>query len=239
MLAQSLFGPAAVEILLCPAGRLVQARQQGWRTDDFRWREPGQLCIERIVGNCRQFKITGRNIRCSQPDLALYLGERDQHIVAARIQQIILGQCSGGDIADDIARHQSLVAAPRFRLGRGFNLLGNRHLETGADQLRQIAFRCMHRHPAHRDCIAGILAARGQRDIQRRRCQLGVLVKQLKKIAHPVEQQAIAGLFLQTEILLHHRRDLVRCRYERFSRFFRCVLSLGCHGSAIAECGQT
>ena len=212
MLAQTPVGLRTVEMFLRPAGCLGKPRQQRRRTNDFRGREPGQFRIERIIGNGRHFEIAGRDIGRCQPDLALHFGQSNQHIVAARVEQIVFGQRAGGHVADDVAGHQRLVAAPRLRLGRGFNLFGNSDLETGPDQFRQIAFGRMNRHTAHRDHIAAILAARGQRNVQRCGRQLGILVEQFKKVAHPVEKQTVARPFFQTKILFHHRCHLVGCR---------------------------
>jgi hypothetical protein len=47
----------------------------------------------------------------------------------------------------------------------------------------------MDRHAAHRDRLAQVLAALGQRDAQRRGGGLGVVEEHLVEIAHPVEQQ--------------------------------------------------
>jgi len=75
----------------------------------------------------------------------------------------------------------------------------------GLDQPRQIAFRRMHRHPAHRDRRAFMLAARGERDIEAGSGNARIIEEQFEKIAHPVEEQAILGFRLQRQILRHHR----------------------------------
>ena len=49
-----------------------------------------------------------------------------------------------------------------------------------------------------------MLAARGQRDIEDRGGAAGILEKQLEEIPHSVEQQRIARLFPQAQILRHH-----------------------------------
>ena len=91
MILQALFRSDVVEMILVPAGCLCDSWQQRGRTDDFRRRQPRQFGVQCIVRNRRQFKTAGRYIRCRQSDLALYLSERDQHIVAARIEESILG----------------------------------------------------------------------------------------------------------------------------------------------------
>jgi len=50
-----------------------------------------------------------------------------------------------------------------------------------------------------------VLAPRGQRDVEDRGGLFGVIEEQLEEVAHPVEEQAIAGLLAQREVLGHHR----------------------------------
>src|SRR5260221_13583727 len=63
----------------------------------------------------------------------------------------------------------------------------------------------MDRDAAHWDRPARLLAALGQRDTQAGRSGLGIVEEQLEKVAHPIEQQCVAGLFLETPVLGHHR----------------------------------
>ena len=45
----------------------------------------------------------------------------------------------------------------------------------------------MDRHTAHRDRLARVRAALGQRNVEARRRGLGVVEEQFEEIAHPVE----------------------------------------------------
>ena len=63
----------------------------------------------------------------------------------------------------------------------------------------------MDRDSAHRDRLARIRAALGERDVEAGRSGLRIVEKQLEEVAHPVEQQGVAGLFLEPPILGHHR----------------------------------
>jgi hypothetical protein len=65
----------------------------------------------------------------------------------------------------------------------------------------------MHRHPAHRNILAAMLAALRQHDAKRAARHLGVVEEQLVEIAHPVEQQAIRIGGLDLDVLLHQGRD--------------------------------
>ncbi len=66
----------------------------------------------------------------------------------------------------------------------------------------------MHGHPAHRHGFAVMFAARGQRDVEHAGGDPGILEEQFEEIAHAVEQQRVACLALEREILLHHRSGL-------------------------------
>jgi hypothetical protein len=81
---------------------------------------------------------------------------------------------------------------------------------TQRDQAMQIVVGAFHRHAAHRDIHALMLAALGQHDAERAGGDLGILEEQLVKVAHPVKQQqpGIGGLDLK--VLFHHRRDARR-----------------------------
>ena len=124
------------------------------------------------------------------------------------IQQTFFGQGARGDQADHIAPHNRFRPA-LARLGRIFKLFRNRHPESFADQGQQIAFGGMHRHATHRDIFAQMLAAPGQRNIQRPACGNGIVKEHFVEIAHPIEQQRARIGRLDLQILRHHRRDAV------------------------------
>ena len=124
-------------------------------------------------------------------------------------KQAVFGQRSRCHIADDATIDERL-GTPRLCLRGCFGLFGNRHPVSGTDQPREIGLGAVHRHTAHRDRRAAMLAARGERDIERgRRCS-GIIKEQLEKIAHAIKQQAIFRLRFQRKILAHHRRHCGR-----------------------------
>ena len=105
-----------------------------------------------------------------------------------------------------MSRATSAFDPPRFFACFGrFDLLGDRDPAARLDQPGEIAFRRMHRHAAHRDRLAQMLAPAGQRDVEDLRGRPGIVEEQLEEIAHPVEQQAIPRLRLEREVLRHHR----------------------------------
>ena len=64
----------------------------------------------------------------------------------------------------------------------------------------------MMRNAGHGNRLARGLTAVGQGDVQQLSRAPRVVKKQLVEIPHPVEEQQIGVLRLETEILLHHRR---------------------------------
>ena len=130
-------------------------------------------------------------------------------LAAREFEQRLLGQRAGRHQPDDRAVDQRLGAARLARLGRALDLLGDGDAVAAADQPREIGFGGMDRHAAHRDRLAVVLAALGQRDVEAWRGGLGVVEEQFEEVAHPVEQQGIPGLGLEAPVLRHHRGRFV------------------------------
>ena len=142
----------------------------------------------------RDHELGRRNVDPGQPN-AVAAGrgagarDRQQVIVGAGIQQRVFGQRARRHQPDHAAGDHALVAAGACR-GGILGLLAHRDPVAGIDQAMQIVLGALHRHAAHRDIHALVLAALGQHDAERSGGDFGVLEEQLVEIAHPVEQQA-------------------------------------------------
>ncbi len=167
--------------------------------------EPGQYRAQAARLDRLQQEFPGRDVDPGDPQPALGLRAGDQEIVAPGIQQGVLGQRARRDHANDLAPDHRFGAA-LLGLGRVLGLFADGDLEAAADQAHQIALVAVHRHAAHRNVLAQMLAALGQRDVERPGRLLGVLEEQLVEIAHAVEQQTVGMLALDGQILGHHRR---------------------------------
>ena len=75
------------------------------------------------------------------------------------------------------------------------------------DEAVEIIVGALHRHAAHADVFALVLAPFGEDYAKRPACDLRVVEKELIEIAHPVKQQAVGIDCLDLEILRHHRRE--------------------------------
>ena len=187
-LLQPPLGGDAVE---AGAARRARRPASGSGAIDLGRAEPRQLGVERAGRRPRRAR-TGRS-RCrrrrgrsARPTSATATSQ----LARARIEQRLLGQRAGGDDADDRAVDHRLGAA-LLRLGRAFDLLGDGDAVAGLDQPGEIGLGGVDRHAAHRDRRALMLAARGQRDVEAGRGDLGVVEEQFEEVAHPVEEQAI------------------------------------------------
>ena len=140
-----------------------------------------------------------------------------QPVARARVEKHVLGQRPCRHHANDRALYQGLTPS-RLRDGWTFDLLGDGDAVSGLDQPREIGVGGMHRHPAHRHAFPVMLAARGQRDVERGGSSTGIVEEQFEEVAHAVEQQAIGRFGLQRMILRHHRG-----RYGH-RRFYQAVV---------------
>src|ERR1051326_7738949 len=82
----------------------------------------------------------------------------------------------------------------------------------------------MHRHAAHGDVVAQMLAPLGQRDVEGSGRLHRILEEQLVKITHAVEQQIIRMRRLDLQILRHHGRGGIE--YERVAPVQVAILLL-------------
>ena len=192
-----------------PQDRVHRSPCQSFTGDQFACAQPGERRSQQVRRALFKLHPAGRNVASRDPEHTAHFAHRRQHIGTAGFKQGLFGQGTSSDQPDNIARNQGLRSAALLGLLRRFSLVGNRHPAARLDQPCQITFGRMRRNPAHRDRHAEMLAATGQRNIEHLGCMLGIIEKQLVKIAHPVKQQAIASLRLEREVLRHHRSGRV------------------------------
>ena len=113
-------------------------------------------------------EIAGGDIDPGEAQRPARIGDGGEVIMAAGVEQALLGQRARRHDAHHVAPDHRLGAA-LLGLGRILDLLADGDLEALADQLGEIALGGMHRHAAHRDVPAVMLAALGERDGERRR----------------------------------------------------------------------
>ena len=181
--------------------------------------EPRKIAAKIGFAQGRGQKLAGRDVERGKGETApaALAGRAEnggEEIVRARVKQALLGERTGGDEAHHVALHHRLrPALPGFR--RVLGLLADGDAVPQRDQPLEIVVSRMHRHPAHGDILAEMLAALGERDAQRARGNGGVLEEQLVEIAHAVEEQAVGIGRFDLKVLGDHRRGRRRLRLWR------------------------
>ncbi len=184
-----------------------EPRQQG--------REPGLGCLGQREGAGREFD--GRDpvetVRVVEPDAR----QGHEQVRPDGLEQALFRDGAGRDDAHHGAAHDRLAAAlAGFRWILG--LFADRDRVARRDQRVQVVVRPLHRHAAHGDVLALMLAALGQDDAEHLGRNGRILEEELVEIAHAVEQQGIGMVGLDAEILRHHGRDAVGLRGRRAAR---------------------
>ena len=211
------------------AGGAVEARRRQWRQrrlptgEGLEQRGPLEQAVgdQQLAGlDARQFggqglrhdrldvELASRNVEPGERQGLAGAANRRQVVVAASIEQGVLGDGAGGDDAYRGALDQRLATAFPG-LGRVLDLFADGDLEAGPDEALEVAVAGPHRHAAHGYIRAVVLAALGQRDVERPRRGHGVVEEQLIEVAHAVKQQAIRVFRLDCQVLDHHWRDAV------------------------------
>ena len=145
-------------------------------------------------------EIAAGDIQHGEAKQALIAQYGGNQVVAALIHQRLVTHGARGDDTNYLTLNRA------FAGGRVADLLADHHRLAQLDQLGQVAFGRMIRDPAHRNRLAGRLAACREGDIQQLGSFLRVFVEDLVEIAHAIEHQLVRVLVLQAPVLLHHRR---------------------------------
>ena len=176
------------------------------RPDRLARRQPHDLAGEVGRRRAADLELAGRDVERGKRGAAPRQRMQGGQIVPLPgVEQRILGERAGRDQPHHVASNHGLGAA-LAGLGRILELLADRHPVALPDQPLQVVVGAHHRHAAHRDVLAEMLAALGQHDAERGRGNHRVLEEQLVEVAHPVPQDAVRIGGLDLEILRHRRR---------------------------------
>ena len=185
----------------------------------FRLRQPGLVLVAPVFGqqqlgwfDARQFvgqsvvrdfgheERAGRQLDPSNAAALLAERYRRKVVATAPVEQGVFGQRAGRDDANDGALDNAL------RFFGVLDLFADGDAMADLHQAAQVAIERANRHAGHRN-RGFALAARGQRDAERLRRHLGVVMEQLVEVAHAEEHDRIGGLFFG-RCELAHRRSL-------------------------------
>ena len=179
-LAQNGFGGGKATQLVAQVLKTVSARKRG------------------------DMRVSGGHV--AEGDAGVDVIEKDaaKEIAAPVIETRAVDHGAGGDNADDVALDKTLGLRGVLRL------LADGDLVALGDQTRNVGVRGVIGDPAHGCLILGSLAAvaRGQDKVKLARGGLRILVEHLVKVAETEKEDGILILFLDLQILPHHRRKL-------------------------------
>ena len=167
----------------------------------------------------RRFQRPGRDVGKAEADRRILCGfipiQRGDKIVLAAFEHIGVHNRPRRNAADDAAADNALG------LGRVFELFTDGNLIAHRDQTVNIGLGAVIRHAAHRRALvhAAVLARKG--DVQKLRRVDGVVEKHFVKIAHAVEQERVAVLLLNFQILAHGGRILTHIDFLSCLIFLR------------------
>ncbi len=169
-------------------------------------RRPGGLCRNRSVARQlreRRGRSAAAGWSCGPARQRKRGRERHQERRLAGVEIRGVGEGARRHHPHDLSAHQPLC------LPRVLDLLADRHPEALLHEAREIPIHGVIGHAAHRDCTARrVLAARGQRQLQRARGDQRILEKGLVEVAHPEKDDGVPVLTLGLEVLPHGWRGL-------------------------------
>ena len=149
-------------------------------------------------------RVAGRHVAERRAGVLPVQKDAAEEVAAPVVEAGAVDDRAGRDDADDIALDKAL--GERRVLG----LLADGDLVALGDQARDVGVARMIGNAAHRRLILRRLAAVAgrQRQVKLARGELSILVEHLVEVAQAEKEDRILILFLDLQILLHHRRDL-------------------------------
>ena len=136
-------------------------------------------------------------------------GERDEVVVGARLERLVVGHEAGRDDAG----HAPLDHP--FGAGRVFELVADGHMVALRDEAADVAVRRMVGDARHGDGV-GLLRPRGEHEVELTRGEHRVVKEELVEVAHAEEEDGVRVGRLCLGMLAHGRRQFVgRGRHAR------------------------
>ena len=172
-----------------------------FRNEQFRRLQPLELGYERRVATAFEHRETpGTEVQPREAKPFTGWQHGGDQSLATLIEQRGIGDRARRDDANDGALYGPLT------LGGVADLFADRDRFAFAHEPREIVLGAVIGHTRHRDRRASGLATRGEGDVEQLRRTLGVVEEELVEITHPIEQQHVGVLRLQSKVLLHHGR---------------------------------
>src|SRR6185437_4685052 len=138
----------------------------------------------------------------------------NDEIVLATVEKIVGKSDAWRDGLDDLAAHHALGEL------RILDLLADRDAEPLLNETTHVVGRRLHGHAGERNLRRAAVVARGERQSEGSRRQLGIIIKHLIELAHAKEQNRVLMAILDLAVLLHERR--LRTGRRHAARARRC-----------------
>jgi len=122
----------------------------------------------------------------------------DEEVVAAVVEEVVVGDCAGGEQAGDFAFDGA------FGFSGVTDLFANCDGFADFEQFGEVLFDGVVGNACHWDGFACCCAACGEGDVEQRGGFFGVVHEQFVEIPHAVKQEDVGVLRFDSEILLHH-----------------------------------
>ena len=148
-------------------------------------------------------RFARRDVRAREDELSRRRLVQEHDVDVGRITQCLIGERRAR------RDHLHYFAVRQPLCLRVADLLGNRHLEPLCDETRDIAVRRMIGNAAH-GILLEIAAAARQRQPELLRRHLRIVEEHLVEIAQTKEKKLARMRLFRGEILLHHRRHILR-----------------------------
>lgn len=152
------------------------------------------LCVYR-----RSVEFARRNVSPANARFTVFQAEGEQIVVGIRGEHIALHHGPGSYHADDIARCETFCGDVR--------LFAYRYFMPGIDELGDIPVHRVERYPAHGGALFQSAVSSREHEVEFFACDLRILEEHLVKIPEAEHEYAVTVLFLDLEILFHHRRQ--------------------------------
>lgn len=153
-------------------------------------------------GDLCRAEVPRRSVECRQAEAIAFAIARhgcDRHL-AARLQVGRIADKTRCDDLDHLSPHQPPAAD-----GPGIlHLFADRDAAPQLGELLDVAVGTVHGNAAHRHGIRLALVPGGERDVQQRRRDLGVLQEHLVEVTHPIEDDRVGMSRFDRQELAHH-----------------------------------
>ena len=170
--------------------------------------DPPEFVVEIRGGDLAKLELAGREVDGGEPERGVS-GDREDVVVAARREELVLEDRARSDDLDDVPLHDP----PRLR--RILELFADRHAATHLEQAGDVFIHGLYGDAREGNVPLSAVVPRGEGESQQAAPLLRVLEEHLVEVADAEEEERIGVARLDVEILPDERRVRLRARGRR------------------------